>query len=99
MQHDGITHIKPHMGNAGGVVGADEKHQIAGLGLLRCDGGTEVIKPLRRLPPDAPSAVIEYLANKAGTIKGRGRAGTAPHIGIPHIFVRLRDHGRKGFIL
>ena len=55
------------MGNAGGVVGADEKHQITGLGLLRCDGGTEVIKPLRRLPPDAPSAVIEYPANKAGT--------------------------------
>ena len=45
-------------------------------GLPRRDGSTEIIKPLRRLPPDAPSAVIEYPANKAGTIKGCGRAGT-----------------------
>ena len=29
-----LPDIKAHMGNAGGVVGADEKYKVAGLGLL-----------------------------------------------------------------
>ena len=34
---------------AGGVVSADEKYKVAGLGLLRGNGGADVVKPLRRL--------------------------------------------------
>ena len=48
VDHDSITNINADVGHAGGVIGADEKHKVAGLCLLRCDGGTDVIKPLRR---------------------------------------------------
>ena len=78
MQHDGITHIKPHMGNAGGVVGADEKHQIAGLGLLRGNRGADVVKPLRRLASHIPAGMIDNPANEAGTIKAGAWGAAAP---------------------
>lgn len=32
MEHDPVAHIDATMGNAGGVVGAHEEHQIAGAG-------------------------------------------------------------------
>ena len=34
VQHHGIAHINADVGNAGGVVGADEKYKVAGLGLI-----------------------------------------------------------------
>ena len=33
MQHDRIAHIQADVGYAGGVISADKKHQVAGLGL------------------------------------------------------------------
>lgn len=60
MQHHGIAHIQPDVGHAGGVVGADEKYKVAGLGLLRRDGGADVIKALRCQASHVPSAVIDY---------------------------------------
>lgn len=60
VQHHGIAHINADVGNAGGVVGADEKHKVAGFGLLRRDGGADVVKALRRQASHVPSAVIDY---------------------------------------
>ena len=60
MQHHGIAHIQPHMGHAGGVVGADEKHKVAGFGLLRCDRGADVIKALRCQASHVPAGMIDY---------------------------------------
>ena len=69
MQHHGITHIQPHMGHAGGIVGADEKHKVAGFGLLRRDRGADVVKALRRQAAHVPAGMIDYPTDKAGTIK------------------------------
>ena len=43
MQHDGVPHIQSDVGHAGGVIGADKKHQVAGLGLACGDGGADVV--------------------------------------------------------
>ena len=69
MQHHGIAHIQPDVGHAGGVIGADEKHKVAGLGLLRRDGSADVLKPLRRQAAHIPAGMIDYPAYEAGTIK------------------------------
>ena len=63
MQHHGIAHIQPHMGHAGGVVGADEKHKVAGFGLLRCDRGADVIKALRCQASHGPAGLITHEIN------------------------------------
>ena len=60
MQHDGIAYIQPHMGHAGGVVGADKKYKVAGLGLLRRDRGADVVKALRRQASHVPAGMIDY---------------------------------------
>ena len=60
MQHHGIAHIQPDVGNAGGVVGADKKYKVAGLGLLRRDRSADVVKALRRQASHVPSTVIDY---------------------------------------
>ena len=99
MQHHGIAHIQPDVAYSCRVVSADEKHKVAGLGLIRRDRGTDVVKALRRQASHVPSTVIDYPTDKAAAIKGSRRAGTAPHIGIADVFICLRNHGRKGFIL
>ena len=74
VQHHGIAHIDADMGNAGGVVGADKKHKVAGLNLLRGNRGTDIAKALCAQPSHVPSAVIDYPAHKAAAIKaGAGR--------------------------
>ena len=99
MQHHGIAHINADMGNAGGVVGADKKYKVAGLGLLRGNRGTDIAKALCAQPSHVPSAVIDYPAHKAAAIKaGAGRAA-APHIWITHILFRLGHHCGKGGVL
>lgn len=69
MQHHGIAHINADMGNAGGVVGADKKYKVAGLGLLRENRGTDIAKALCAQPSHVPSAVIDDPAHKAAAIK------------------------------
>ena len=51
VQHHGIAHINADMGNAGGVVGADEKYKVAGLGLLRGNRGRYCKGPVRPAVP------------------------------------------------
>ena len=58
MEHHPITHINADMGNAGGVVCADEKHKVAGL-RGGC-AGADVTKALRSKSAHIPSAVIDY---------------------------------------
>ena len=43
MQHDRITHIQADVGHAGGVVGANNKHKVAGLGLRTGNRGADVV--------------------------------------------------------
>ena len=82
MQHDGasvpvLAHINPHMGNAGGIVCADEEYQIAGLRIR--DRGTDVIKPLRTEPSRiTQSAVSQHIGNKAGAVKGCAGIAASP---------------------
>ena len=54
-----FSHIQPHMGHSGSVVSADEKYKVAGLGLLRGNGGADVVKPLRRLASHIPARMID----------------------------------------
>ena len=58
MQHHGITHIQPDVAYSCRVVGADKKYKVAGLGLLRCDRGADVVKPLRRQASHVPAGMI-----------------------------------------
>lgn len=69
VQHHGIAHINADVGNAGGVVGADEKYKVAGLGLLRGNRGTDIAKALCAQPSHVPSAVIDDPAHKAAQSK------------------------------
>ncbi len=89
----------PTWGHPGSVISADEKYKVAGLGLLRGNGGADVVKPLRRLASHIPAGMIDNPANEAGTIKAGAWGAAAPHIGIAHILFRLGDHGGKGFVL
>ena len=76
VEHPAVTHIDATMGNSRRVIGADKEHQITGPGAA-CPG-TDVIKPLRPQPPEAPAALIVDVADEAGAVKGRGRAAAAP---------------------
>ena len=71
VEHHPVPQVQPAMGNAEGIVGADEEHQIAGLGIA--GGGAVVIKPLCSQPPNIPAALIENIGQVAGAVKGRSR--------------------------
>ena len=55
VQHHGIAHINADVGNAGGVVGADEKYKVAGLwALLRGKTGVQILQ--RPCAPSRPTS-------------------------------------------
>lgn len=73
-------------------------HKVAGLRLLTGYRSTDIIEALGAQPPYVPAGMIDDPGYIPGTVKGGGRRASAPHIGIPQILLRLRDHGGKGFI-
>ena len=66
------------MGHPDSVVSADEKYKVAGLGLLRGNGGADVVKPLRRLASHIPAGMIDDPTDEARTVKRGGGAAAAP---------------------
>ena len=80
MEHHSVAQVEPTMADARRVVGADEKHQIAGLGVA--GGGAVVVEPLGSQPSHIPAALIEHPGQVAGAVKGSGWGATAPYIGI-----------------
>lgn len=59
MDHHSSAHIDTHMGNAGGIIGAFEKDQVAGFCLGAGYRGTDVVKPLGAEPPHIPAGMID----------------------------------------
>ena len=84
MDHHPVPHIDATMGNAGCIIGALEKDQIAGAGCA--GGGADVVKPLGPQAAHIPAGVIDHPGHEAGAVKGSGRGTAAPHIGIAQVF-------------
>lgn len=96
MQHCGAAHIDATVGDSRRVIRPFEKYQVAGTGLPH--RSAVVIKPLGPQAAHVPARMVEHPGHEAGAVKGRGRAGAAPHIGIADVFCGLRHHRGKGFI-
>ena len=102
MNHHVIAHINTTVnGGVGvrGVIGIDEKHQIAGTGVGRGNRGADVAKALCSKPPHVPAGVVDDPADKARTVKGSAGTAAAPDVGHPQIFLRLREHSGEYFVL
>ena len=97
MDHHPVPHIDTAVGNAGCVIGALKKDQIAGAG--RAGGGADVIEPLGPQAAHIPAGVIDHPGYEAGAVKGSGGGAAAPHIGITQVLFRLAQDSRKGFIV
>ena len=82
MQKHGVarfvqSYIKADMGDACGIIGPNEKHQVARLRIGYPRGN--VVKALGSQPPGiAKAAVGQNIADKAATIKRGGRTAAAP---------------------
>ena len=99
MNHHSVAHIDSHMADARCVIGSLEENEVAGSGVGRGNRGADIAKPLCAQPPHVPAGMIDDPAYKTGAVKGSGRTGAAPHIGIAQIFLRFFQHGGKDFIL
>ena len=78
MDHHSISHIDANMTDTGGIVGACEEHQIAGLHIGRGYAGTDVAKSLCAQSAYIPAGMIDDPTDKARTVKRSGRAAAAP---------------------
>ena len=79
------------------VISALEKDEIAGLRIA--GRRTDVIEPLGPQAAHIPAGMIDHPGHIAGAVKGCGRAGASPHIGIADIFLSLGENGGKGFVI
>ncbi len=91
VDHHPIAHIDAHMGGVAGVrgvVGVVEEDQVSRLRLVGRDDVAYPFQPLGPQPPHAPAvaAVVDDPRHEAGAVKGSGRVGTAPHIGVDKFF-------------
>lgn len=82
MQKHGVarfvqTYIEADVGDARGIIGPNEKHQVARLRIGY--PYRNVVKALRAQPPSiAKAAVGQNIADKAAAIKRSGGAAAAP---------------------
>ena len=76
VDHHGVACIDAHMGNTGGIIGADKEHQITGTGIASGNWCADVVEALCAQPSHIPTAVIQNPGYEAGTVKGCGRCGT-----------------------
>ena len=97
MEHPPVTHINPTMAHPRRIISALEKDQIAGLRIA--GRRTDVIEPLGPQAAHIPAGMIDHPGHIAGAVKGCGRAGAAPYIGIADIFLGLGENGGKGFVI
>ena len=99
MQHDSITDIDAHMGNAGSIVGPDKENEITGLRIRSGNRSADIVKSLRTEPSGIDeSAVCEDIGHKAGAVEGCVWIRAAPYIGVVQILLSLFNESDEGFI-
>ena len=98
VDHHIVAYINSYVGDwHAAVIGASEKDDIPGLCVSGGDTGALVVNALRRGAGQVMDAAVgKYPADEAGAVKGGGRVGTSPYIGIAEVFLRLPNQGRKG---
>ena len=92
MQHVIPANVNTNMRNAVCCIahGALKEHQITGLCLFRRNLFADAVQACCTQPPGIVHArFCVYPADEAGAVKGRFRAGPAPHIGIADILLRF----------
>ena len=71
VQHHIVTHIDPHMGYAGGFIGALEENQVSRFCFASGYRRADIVKPLcAKATGIHKSAVGQHIGDKAGAVKG-----------------------------
>ena len=98
VQHFVVAHINADVGDRPRtVIGSCKKGNVPRLGLGGRNDGALVVNALRRGTGQVVDAACGINpADEAGAVKGSGRAGAAPHIGLPDILRGLGHQCRKG---
>ncbi len=100
VDHHIVAYINANVGDwHAAVIGASEKNNIPGPCVSGGYAGALVINALRRGTGQIVDAAVgKYPADETGAVKGGGRAGASPYIGISKVFLCLPNQGRKGRI-
>lgn len=100
VDHHTIADINTNVRCTRGIISALEENQISRLGRAFRDNVAYAHQTVCSQSSNTPTvaAVIDYIGNKPGAVKGGRRAAAAPHIRVSQIFLCFPNHIGKSCV-